>query len=135
MSIQTVGSVASGTGLNDRQPMGGLERDVRDYIIDRSEQGVFTVDRDVFRDPRIFDLEMQHIFEGSWIYLAHESQLARPYDFFTTSMGRQPVLLMRDRAGKIGAFINACPHRGAAICQLKRGQPARVDLPVSRLVV
>ena len=29
-----------------------------DYIIDRPEQGVFTVDRDVFRDPRIFDLEM-----------------------------------------------------------------------------
>ena len=80
MSIQTVGSVASGTGLNGRQPVGDLERDVGDYIVDRPEQGVFTVDRDVFRDPRIFDLEMQHIFEGSWIYLAHESQLARPYD-------------------------------------------------------
>ena len=87
MSIQTVGSVASGIGPSARQPIGDLERDVGDYIIDRPEQGVFTVDRDVFRAPRIFDLEMQHIFEGSWIYLAHESQLARPHDFFTTSMG------------------------------------------------
>ena len=58
MSIQTVGSVASGTGPNGRQPLGDLERDMGDYIIDRPEQGVFTVDRDVFRDPRIFDLEM-----------------------------------------------------------------------------
>ena len=65
---------------------------------------MFTVDRDVFRDPRIFDLEMQHIFEGSWIYLAHESQLAQPHDFFTTSMGRQPILLMRDKAGQIRRF-------------------------------
>ena len=45
--------------------------------MDRPEQGMFTVDRDVFRDPRVFDLEMRHIFEGNWIYLAHESQLAR----------------------------------------------------------
>ncbi len=121
MSIQTVGSVASGTGPNDRQPRGDLERGARGYIRDQPEQGVFTVDRDVFRDPRIFDLEMQHIFEGSWLYLAHESQLARPHDFFTTRMGRQPVLLMRDKAGKLGAFINACPHRGATVCQIKRG--------------
>ena len=34
MSIQTVGSVASGTGLNGRQPIGDLERDVCDYIMD-----------------------------------------------------------------------------------------------------
>ncbi len=129
MSIQTVGSVASGTGLNGRQPIGDLERDVHDYIMDQPEQGMFTVDRDVFRDPRVFDLEMQHIFEGSWIYLAHESQLARPHDFFTTSMGRQPVLLMRDKAGQIGAFINACPHRGATVCQLKRGNQRVLTCP------
>ena len=129
MGIQTVGSVASGTGLNDRQPMGDRGRDVHDYIMDQPEQGVFTVDRDVFRDPRVFDLEMQHIFEGSWIYLAHESQLARRHDFFTTSMGRQPVLLMRDKAGQIGAFINACPHRGATVCQLKRGNQRVLTCP------
>ena len=78
MSIQTVGSVASGTGPNSRQPIGDLERDVRDYIIDQSEQGMFTVDRDVFRDPRIFDLEMQHIFEGSWIYWRMRASLPGP---------------------------------------------------------
>ena len=36
---------------------------------------------------------MEYIFEGSWIYVAHESQLPRPNDFFTTTMGRQPILL------------------------------------------
>jgi benzoate/toluate 1,2-dioxygenase alpha subunit len=29
----------------------------------------------MFTDPRLFDLEMEHIFEGNWLYLAHESQI------------------------------------------------------------
>ena len=105
------------------------EQGAEQYVLDQPDQGIFTVDRDVFRDPQIFDLEMQHIFEGSWIYLAHESQLPGPNDFYTTTMGRQPVILMRDRNGKIGGFINSCPHRGATVCQLKQGNQKILTCP------
>ena len=33
------------------------------YIVDRPEDGVFRVHRDVFRDPELFDFEMRYIFE------------------------------------------------------------------------
>ena len=105
------------------------DRNVHAYIVDRPDEGMFTVDRDVFRDPGLFELEMQSIFEGSWIYLAHESQLPYKHDFFTTTMGRQPVLLMRDQAGQIGAFINTCPHRGATVCRRKRGNQKMLTCP------
>ena len=36
---------------------------------------------------------------------------------------------MRDKAGQIGAFINACPHRGATVCQLKRGNQRVLTCP------
>jgi benzoate/toluate 1,2-dioxygenase alpha subunit len=55
------------------------------------------------------------------VYLAHESQLGRPHDFYTTTIGRQPVILMRNQAGEIGCFLNACPHRGATVCLSRRG--------------
>ena len=64
---------------------------------------------------------MKYIFEGTWIYLAHESQLPGKNDFFTTYMGRQPVFINRNKEGKIGGFINACAHRGAILCREKRG--------------
>ena len=35
----------------------------------------YRVDRSVFTDQEMFELEMKHIFEGNWIYLAHESQI------------------------------------------------------------
>ena len=42
-------------------------------LVDDAATGTFQVARDIFTDPDIFELEMKHIFEGNWIYLAHES--------------------------------------------------------------
>jgi benzoate/toluate 1,2-dioxygenase alpha subunit len=104
-------------------------RDFHTYVVDRLGEGQFTIDRALFTDPDLFELEMKYIFEGTWIYLAHESQLPRPHDFFTTIMGRQPVVLMRNQAGEIGCFINACPHRGATVCLTKRGNQKILTCP------
>jgi len=89
----------------------------RNLVIDQVDQGIFEVNRDVFRDEEVFSWEMQYIFEGSWIYLAHESLLPNPHDFYTTTMGRQPVVLMRDAKGLIQGFLNTC--RLPAICRLR----------------
>ena len=45
------------------------------YIDDRVEEGVFRVHRDLFADPAIFELEMRHLFEATWNFVALESQL------------------------------------------------------------
>jgi len=104
-------------------------RDVQSYIVDSPQDGMFTVDRNIFTDPAIFDLEMKYIFEGTWIYLAHESQLPKPHDFYTTAIGRQPIILMRNQHGEIGGFLNACPHRGATVCLSKRGNQKVLTCP------
>ena len=39
-------------------------------VKDDAASGVYRVGRDIFTDPEIFELEMKHIFEGNWIYLA-----------------------------------------------------------------
>lgn len=84
-------------------------------IDERPEEGVFRVRRDMFIDPEIYELEMQAIFESSWVYLAHESQLPRPNDFLTGHIGRQPTLLTRQPDGSIRGFLNSCMHRGAMV--------------------
>lgn len=95
--------------------------DLRALIDDRPGEGAFRVHPRVFADPAIFDLEMRHLFEGGWMFLGLTSQLAAPDDYFTTSIGRVPVVAMRDGQGVIRAFVNSCPHRGARVCQLERG--------------
>ena len=91
--------------------------------------GHFRCRRDIFTDPELFDLEMKHIWEGNWIYLAHESQIPKNNDYFTTYIGRQPIVISRDRTGTLHAFINACSHRGAMICRHKRGNRTTYTCP------
>ena len=40
-------------------------------LVDDAATGAYRVGREIFTDPEIFELEMKHIFEGNWIYLAH----------------------------------------------------------------
>jgi len=93
------------------------------------DDGLCKLDRRVYTDPAIFDLEMSRIWETVWVFIAHESQVARPNDFFTTHIGRQPVVAMRDGAGKLGVFINACRHRGAKLCRVSKGNAKLVACP------
>lgn len=95
--------------------------DFKKFIDDRPEEGIYRIDRRVFTDPELFDLEMKYIFESTWLYLCHESQIEKPNDYITTYMGKQPVIINRDRDGNINGFINACAHRGAQIENCSRG--------------
>lgn len=93
-----------------------------DALFDRRpDEGVYRVDRSIYTDPAILALEMRHIFEGSWVFICHESQLPNPYDFITTSIGLRPIFVQRDGSGQINAFINACTHRGAQLCRTTQG--------------
>lgn len=53
-------------------------------LVDDREQGIIRANREIFTDPEIFELEMKHIFEGNWVYLAHESQIPDINDYYTT---------------------------------------------------
>lgn len=93
------------------------------------EKGIYRCRRDMFTDPELFELEMKHLFEGNWIYLAHESQIPNKNDFFTYTMGRQPIFITRNKNNELKAFINACSHRGAMLCRTKKGNRAAHTCP------
>src|SRR6201997_1118806 len=96
---------------------------------DNSETGTFRCRRDIFTDPELFELEIKHIWEGNWIYLAHETQIPNKNDYFTMYMGRQPIFIARNRNGELNAFINACSHRGAMLCRHKRANKSTYTCP------
>ncbi|MBK1656915.1 benzoate 1,2-dioxygenase large subunit [Paracraurococcus ruber] len=106
-----------------------VQTTIETALEDDAAKGVFRVARDIFTDPALFELEMKHIFEGNWIYLAHESQVPNANDYFTSWMGRQPIVIARNRQGELNAFINACSHRGAMLCRHKRGNKSTYTCP------
>ncbi|WP_027349073.1 Rieske 2Fe-2S domain-containing protein [Halotalea alkalilenta] len=103
------------------QHLDQLARRVRSAVEEDPASGRYRCRRDAFTDPEFFELEMKHLFEANWVYLAHESQIPEPNDYFTTYIGRQPVMITRDKQSQLHALVNACAHRGAMICRRKHG--------------
>lgn len=73
------------------------------------------VHRDVYVSEEVFQLEMEHMFPNSWVYVGHDSQVPNPGDYFGTTIGTQPVLLVRHTDGTVKVLHNRCPHKGTRI--------------------
>lgn len=106
-----------------------LEQMLAVAVQDDKEAGLFRCRRDIFTNEDLFALEMKHIFEGNWVYLAHESQIPEPNDYYTTWIGRQPIVITRDKTGTLHAVINACAHKGAMLCRRKQGNKGSFTCP------
>jgi phenylpropionate dioxygenase-like ring-hydroxylating dioxygenase large terminal subunit len=90
-------------------------------VDDRPAEHIFQINRRAFSDPEVYEAEMKHIFEATWVFVGLESQIPNPHDFITTYIGRHPVLLSRDKDNKIHCLLNTCRHRGTMVCPFKHG--------------
>ena len=90
-------------------------------LVDR-ERGL--VSRRIFVEPDIYAQELKQIFARCWLFLCPDGQIPLPGDFFTTYMGEDPVLVVRDSDGEVHAFLNVCRHRGNRLCRADSGNAA-----------
>ena len=81
----------------------------------------FRVRTQVYRDPAVFELEMERIYENTWVYLCHESEITEPGDYRTVQVGGQPVIVTRGKDGVVRGLLNACRHRGSVVCRAQFG--------------
>jgi phenylpropionate dioxygenase-like ring-hydroxylating dioxygenase large terminal subunit len=79
----------------------------------------------VYTDPQIYEEEMDMIFQRGWVYVGHDSEIPNPGDFRATTIGRQPVIMVRDDAGQVRLLLNRCTHRANAVCQVERGNTSK----------
>lgn len=98
----------------------GSDITIDDFLEENKEKGIYRLHRSAFTNQELFELEMKHIFESNWVYLAHESQVPNNNDYYTSYIGRQPVILARNKESELHCMINACSHRGAQLCRHKK---------------
>ncbi|HEY1258308.1 MAG TPA: Rieske 2Fe-2S domain-containing protein [Stellaceae bacterium] len=70
----------------------------------------------LYHDAEIYECEQERIFRGPvWNYLALEAEIPNLGDFRACCVGDTPVIVHRDQAGRVHAFVNRCAHRGALV--------------------
>jgi hypothetical protein len=74
-------------------------------------EGLTRVPYWVYCDPEIYDREQLEVFRGAtWNFLCFEAELPRPNSYRRSNLGDMPVVVTRDREGKLHAFER---HRGS----------------------
>jgi glycine betaine catabolism A len=84
-----------------------------------------TLPGEYYTDAAIFAREQRLIFEQMWFCAVRSDELATPGAFRTVTVGRESILITRNRAGEIRAFFNVCRHRGSRVCTAESGEVKR----------
>ncbi|WP_141335658.1 SRPBCC family protein [Paenibacillus sp. tmac-D7] len=85
----------------------------------RDQEGY--IDSRIFTDEELYRLEMEKVFQHTWLFVGHESSLPKPGDYILNKMGEDEVIVVRDRSNRVRVFLNRCTHRGNKVCLFDRG--------------
>jgi p-cumate 2,3-dioxygenase subunit alpha len=102
---------------------------LENLVIDNTADGLFRVNRRVFTDPAILEAEKQGVFDQSWIYAGHESEIPEPGDFRARDVAGRPLILARGSDGQVRALLNTCTHRGSLVCRQTSGNTKSFQCP------
>lgn len=80
------------------------------------------VHKNLYSDAEIFEAELDKVFNNTWVWVAHDSEISGDTNYKTARIGRQPVIVVRDRKGSIHVLLNRCRHRSSTVCEGHSGK-------------
>ncbi len=90
-------------------------------------EGVARVPYWVYSDRDLYAQEQTRIFQGpTWNFLCLDAELPAPNSYRRSSLGEMPVVVTRDKVGKVHAFENRCAHRGSLLCINDSGEAKNI---------
>lgn len=93
----------------------------KQYMIDDRVDTVFQINREVFTSADVLAAERSEIFDKSWLYVGHDSEIPNKNDFRTRDVGGRSIIFNRDRHGTVNVLLNTCLHRGSSVCRHTKG--------------
>jgi phenylpropionate dioxygenase-like ring-hydroxylating dioxygenase large terminal subunit len=72
-----------------------------------------------YTDGRFYEFEKEAVFNHEWLCVGRESWLAKPGDYFTTSIIGEPLIVCRDLEGTLRAMSAVCQHRAMLVAEGK----------------
>lgn len=89
----------------------------------------YSLPQEFYTDPEIFEFDVEAIHSRCWLFVGLEAEIPLPGSYLAMSIGRSPIVVVRDQNGEVRAFYNTCRHRGAQICETGRGRNMRLVCP------
>ena len=81
----------------------------------------YSLDQEFYVDQYIFDLDVKNIFSKQWVFVGHISRIPNYGDYFLFNIGKESIIIVRDKDNSVHAHYNVCRHRGSHICLENEG--------------
>ncbi|MFN3882013.1 MAG: aromatic ring-hydroxylating oxygenase subunit alpha [Nitrincola lacisaponensis] len=89
----------------------------------------YSLEQPFYNDDRIYQLDIQEIFEKEWIFAGMTCEIPNKGNFITLNIGDNPIVIVRGAEGVVHAFFNVCRHRGSRLCVTEKGKVAKLVCP------
>ena len=89
------------------------------------------IDSDRYISEEFYNREKEAIWKHAWLLLARASVIEKPGDYFLFDLHvlDAKLIVVKGRDGKVRAFRNTCPHRGAPVCYPRSGNRRFLTCP------
>jgi phenylpropionate dioxygenase-like ring-hydroxylating dioxygenase large terminal subunit len=114
--------------MDREKQIGDVAEIMVDYVTNKKTfltDKTMTVPSSSYTDPDQWEAEMELIFKRVPLMLAFTAEMPNPGDYKAMDAAGLPVLISRNKAGEVNAFLNVCAHRGAPVANEGHGNCAR----------
>ena len=110
-----------------------MKDSLRDIIASYDPQALLaeasTLPSSWYTDARLYELEQQTVFSGSWQVAARLDQVREPGQYVTTEIAGEPIVIVRGSDGELRGFFNVCRHHAAAVMTEPEGHATQMRCP------
>lgn len=86
------------------------------------KQGAHTMPGRYYTSQEVFEREQPYLLETRWLCIGRAERLKEANDYFLQPIGRESIIVLKDKKGVLRAFYNVCRHRGTRICEAEQGR-------------
>jgi phenylpropionate dioxygenase-like ring-hydroxylating dioxygenase large terminal subunit len=104
-----------------------------EYLLEHHKSGT-SLEQPFYTDTQIFDAEWEYIWKKYWLFAGTTAEIPKPGDYFTYSVQKDSIVIIRGNKGEVYAHYNTCRHRGSLICLDDRGNAPKLICPYHQWV-
>ncbi|HJW95135.1 MAG TPA: SRPBCC family protein [Thermoanaerobaculia bacterium] len=93
------------------------------WTFDERLEYASTIPSRYYFDPCVLEQEYRDVFGAIWQLAGRAEQAREPGQFFTTTVGAEPVLIVRGNDGVLRAMSNVCRHRAGPVAKGEGKRP------------
>ena len=85
-------------------------------------------------DAALHEADLAAVFATDWLFACNAAEIREPGAWLTMQVGRDSIVVLRDRDREVRAFHNTCRHRGSRICLEETGRSRTLICPYHQWV-